>query len=132
LSNFHFPGSSSFFSFFGVWCDDAKVRKLIFCFLILCSFSPILGMESMVMNTPPNSATTNTTVGANGEDLATLEAEITELQRENARVEGQMLRLKSDINAIETHLTHGERVRFPQSSSSTHSTHSTSSAAKQL
>lgn len=45
------------------------------------------------------------------EDLATLEAEISELQRENARVEGQMLRLKSDINAIETHLTHGERVR---------------------
>lgn len=83
------------------------------------------------MNTPTNSATTttNNNVGANGEDLATLEAEITELQRENARVEGQMLRLKSDINAIETHLTHGERVRFPQTSSSFSST---PSFAKQL
>lgn len=65
-------------------------------------------MESMVMNAPNNAIA----VGANGEDLASLEAEITELHRENARVEGQMNRLKSDINAIETHLTHGERVRF--------------------
>lgn len=48
----------------------------------------------------------------NGEDLMTLEQEITELQRENARVESQMMRLKSDINAMETHLTHGERVRI--------------------
>lgn len=47
----------------------------------------------------------------NGEDLTTLEAEITELQRENARVESQMMRLKSDINVMESHLTHGERVR---------------------
>ncbi|XP_059612869.1 myelin transcription factor 1 [Phlebotomus argentipes] len=46
---------------------------------------------------------------ANGEDLMTLEAEITELQRENARVESQMLRLKSDINAMESHLNHGDR-----------------------
>lgn len=46
----------------------------------------------------------------NGEDLMTLEQEITELQRENARVESQMIRLKSDINAMETHLSHGERV----------------------
>lgn len=45
-----------------------------------------------------------------GEDLMSLEAEITELQRENARVESQMLRLKSDINAMESHLNHGERV----------------------
>ncbi|KAF7285615.1 hypothetical protein GWI33_010406 [Rhynchophorus ferrugineus] len=44
-----------------------------------------------------------------GEDLMTLEAEISELQRENARVESQMLKLKSDINAMETHLTHGEK-----------------------
>ena len=58
------------------------------------------------MNAPASS------VVSNSEDLATLEAEISELQRENARVEGQMLRLKSDINAIETHLTHGDRVRF--------------------
>lgn len=46
----------------------------------------------------------------NGEDLMSLEQEITELQRENARVESQMMRLKSDINAMETHLSHGERV----------------------
>ncbi|XP_048479701.1 myelin transcription factor 1 [Plutella xylostella] len=46
----------------------------------------------------------------NGEDLMTLEQEITELQRENARVESQMMRLKSDINAMETHLSHGERT----------------------
>lgn len=45
-----------------------------------------------------------------GEDLMTLEAEISELQRENARVESQMLKLKSDINAMESHLTQGEKV----------------------
>lgn len=39
-----------------------------------------------------------------------LEAEISELQRENARVESQMLRLKSDINAMENHLSNGEKV----------------------
>lgn len=55
----------------------------------------------MVSNTNPG----------NGDELMSLEAEITELQRENARVESQMLRLKSDINAMETHLNHGERVR---------------------
>ncbi|XP_044734234.1 mucin-17 isoform X2 [Chrysoperla carnea] len=44
-----------------------------------------------------------------GEDLLTLEAEITELQRENARVESQMMRLKSDISAMESHLNHGEK-----------------------
>lgn len=47
----------------------------------------------------------------NGDELMSLEAEITELQRENARVESQMLRLKSDINAMESHLNQGERVR---------------------
>lgn len=46
----------------------------------------------------------------NGEDLMTLEAEISELQRENARVESQMLKLKSDINAMESHLSQGEKV----------------------
>jgi hypothetical protein len=56
----------------------------------------------MMINSNPN---------ANGEDLMTLEAEITELQRENARVESQMLRLKTDINAMENQLGHGERVR---------------------
>lgn len=50
----------------------------------------------------------------NGEDLMTLEQEITELQRENARVESQMMRLKSDINAMETHLSHGDRVSYIQ------------------
>lgn len=48
--------------------------------------------------------------GEGGEDLFTLEAEISELQRENARVESQMLRLKTDINAMEAHLRHGEKV----------------------
>ena len=60
-------------------------------------------MESMITNAPNAN---------NGEDLVTLEAEISELQRENARVESQMIKLKSDINAIESHLTHGERVRY--------------------
>lgn len=50
----------------------------------------------------------------NGEDLITLEAEISELQRENARVESQMLKLKSDINAMESHLSHGDKVRMPR------------------
>lgn len=40
----------------------------------------------------------------------TLEAEISELQRENARVESQMIKLKSDINAMENHLGHSEKV----------------------
>lgn len=42
----------------------------------------------------------------------TLEAEISELQRENARVESQMIKLKSDINAMESHLGHGEKVGY--------------------
>lgn len=40
----------------------------------------------------------------------TLEAEISELQRENARVESQMIKLKSDINAMESHLGQSEKV----------------------
>lgn len=51
--------------------------------------------------------------GSNGEDMMSLDAEISELQRENARVESQMLKLKSDISAMESSLNHGERVRFP-------------------
>ncbi|XP_076761137.1 uncharacterized protein LOC143429396 isoform X3 [Xylocopa sonorina] len=43
------------------------------------------------------------------EDLYTLEAEITELQRENARVESQVLRLRSDITAMENQLKQGEK-----------------------
>lgn len=58
-------------------------------------------MEMMITSNP----------NTNGEDLMTLEAEITELQRENARVESQMLRLKSDITAMESQLGQGERVR---------------------
>ena len=57
----------------------------------------------------------NPNTNANGEDLMTLEAEITELQRENARVESQMLRLKSDITAMESHLGN-DRVRNIQCS----------------
>ncbi|KDR21940.1 Myelin transcription factor 1, partial [Zootermopsis nevadensis] len=48
-------------------------------------------------------------VGPGGEDLITLEAEITELQRENARVESQMLKLRTDITAMEAHLRHGDK-----------------------
>ncbi|CAG9861859.1 unnamed protein product [Phyllotreta striolata] len=44
-----------------------------------------------------------------GEDLMTLEAEISELQRENARVESQMIKLKSDINAMENQLGQSEK-----------------------
>lgn len=50
--------------------------------------------------------------GGQGEDLYTLEAEITELQRENARVESQVMRLRSEVNAMENHLKHGEKVNF--------------------
>jgi len=50
------------------------------------------------------------TAGAQSEDLYTLEAEITELQRENARVESQVLRLRSDITAMENQLKQGEKV----------------------
>nr|CAD7574765.1 unnamed protein product [Timema californicum] len=49
-------------------------------------------------------------VGPGGEDLVTLEAEITELQRENARVESQMLRLRTDITAMEAHLRQGDKI----------------------
>uniref|UniRef100_A0A182PI72 Myelin transcription factor 1 domain-containing protein n=1 Tax=Anopheles epiroticus TaxID=199890 RepID=A0A182PI72_9DIPT len=44
--------------------------------------------------------------GTNGptEDILALDEEITELKRENARVELQMLRLKSNINAMESQL----------------------------
>ena len=49
-------------------------------------------------------------IGAQGEDLYTLEAEITELQRENARVESQVLRLRSDITAMENQLKQGDKV----------------------
>lgn len=50
------------------------------------------------------------TASGQTEDLYKLEAEITELQRENARVESQMLRLRSDITAMENQLKQGEKV----------------------
>lgn len=50
--------------------------------------------------------------GGQGEDLYTLEAEITELQRENARVESQVMRLRSDIASMENQLKHGDKVRY--------------------
>lgn len=53
------------------------------------------------------SSVTGVDGGGGGEDLYTLEAEISELQKENARVESQMLRLKTDISAMEAHLRHG-------------------------
>ena len=55
-------------------------------------------------------------VGPGGEDLITLEAEITELQRENARVESQMLKLRTDITAMEAHLRHGDKVSIHKNS----------------
>lgn len=55
-------------------------------------------------------------VGPAGEDLITLEAEITELQRENARVESQMLKLRTDITAMEAHLRHGDKVSIHKNS----------------
>ncbi|XP_058808292.1 mucin-2, partial [Phymastichus coffea] len=71
--------------------------------------------------TPVGSTNNNPSVGGGGtgsvgsvtpgqtEDLYTLEAEITELQRENARVESQVLRLRSDITAMENQLKHGDK-----------------------
>lgn len=58
----------------------------------------------------PGSGAQHRASNPDGGELVTLEAEITELQRENARVENQMLRLKSDISAMESHLNHNERV----------------------
>ena len=50
----------------------------------------------------------------NTDELMAIDAEISELQRENLRVESQMLRLKSDISAIETQLNHNDRVCKPR------------------
>ncbi|XP_044017133.1 mucin-5AC-like isoform X3 [Aphidius gifuensis] len=47
--------------------------------------------------------------GDQGEDLYTLEAEINELQRENARVESQVMRLRSEVSAMENHLKQGDK-----------------------
>ncbi|XP_037884411.1 uncharacterized protein LOC119634377 [Glossina fuscipes] len=62
-----------------------------------------------------NTATSDGRTEPSSEDLNTLEAEISELQRENARVESQMLRLKSDINAMESQLNTSDRETSPMS-----------------
>lgn len=46
----------------------------------------------------------------NGENFSSSATDVTDLQREKAQVELQMLRLKSNINAIEFQLNHNERV----------------------
>lgn len=45
-----------------------------------------------------------------GENFSSNATDVTDLQREKAQVELQMLRLKSNINAIEFQLNHNERV----------------------
>lgn len=50
---------------------------------------------------------TNSTANDNYSSSAT---DVSDLQREKAQVELQMLRLKSNINAIEFQLNHNERV----------------------
>ncbi|XP_055303692.1 suppression of tumorigenicity 18 protein-like isoform X5 [Sitodiplosis mosellana] len=45
----------------------------------------------------------------NGENFSSSATDVTDLQREKAQVELQMLRLKSNINAIEFQLNHNER-----------------------
>lgn len=61
-------------------------------------------------NNNNNNTNPGGTTNPQGEELYTLETEITELQRENARVESQVLRLRSDIIAMENQLKHGEKV----------------------
>lgn len=53
-----------------------------------------------------NSSSTTT------ENYSSSATDVSELQREKAQVELQMLRLKSNINAIEFQLNHTERVSF--------------------
>nr|XP_040224723.2 myelin transcription factor 1-like [Anopheles coluzzii] len=57
------------------------------------------GLTSDLSGVPPDSG-----AGVPTEDILALDEEITELKRENARVELQMLRLKSNINAMESQL----------------------------
>lgn len=49
---------------------------------------------------------------ASGENFSSNATDVSDLQREKAQVELQMLRLKSNINAIEFQLNHNERVSF--------------------
>ncbi|XP_055625192.1 trithorax group protein osa-like isoform X2 [Toxorhynchites rutilus septentrionalis] len=61
------------------------------------------------MGVPPQSQPQSTNSATGGpEDMLALDEEITELKRENARVELQMLRLKSNINAMESQLNNNE------------------------
>lgn len=72
----------------------------------------VIGGQPLNNNNNNNNAQNpnqNIPVGGSGqppaEDILTLDEEITELKRENARVELQMLRLKSNINAMESQLS---------------------------
>lgn len=56
------------------------------------------------------SATNGGGGGGGGENFSSNATDVTDLQREKAQVELQMLRLKSNINAIEFQLNHNERV----------------------
>lgn len=103
-----------------VFCDNILKQNMLFYACVVSRYSKFDGLFKTVCF-----AICDTTVSCslnikfelgmeqnpgNGEDLMTLEAEISELQRENARVESQMLKLKSDINAMESHLSQGEKV----------------------
>lgn len=57
-----------------------------------------------------NASATNGGGGGGGENFSSNATDVTDLQREKAQVELQMLRLKSNINAIEFQLNHNERV----------------------
>lgn len=73
--------------------------------------SSSLGVNSSINSDKTAAGSVNVVASGGSDDLNTLEAEISELQRENARVESQMMRLKSDINAMESQLSTSDRVR---------------------
>jgi hypothetical protein len=77
--------------------------------IFLCLFKRAYFHDLNPSAGPPTN-NNNNTPSDSGEDLMTLEAEISELQRENARVESQMLRLRSDISVMEAHLRTGDKV----------------------
>lgn len=67
------------------------------------------GSVPVAVGGTPAQSQSLTNVGSGGnEDILTLDEEICELKRENARVELQMLRLKSNINAMESQLNNNE------------------------
>ncbi|XP_065084489.1 suppression of tumorigenicity 18 protein-like isoform X1 [Ochlerotatus camptorhynchus] len=67
------------------------------------------GSVPVAVGGTPAQSQSQTNVGSGGnEDILTLDEEICELKRENARVELQMLRLKSNINAMESQLNNNE------------------------